>query len=352
MKKSPINTWQALIGGLLIIILVTIDTSSYVDGQIKINSNRTLFLLINYVVWSASITLIYKYLLSYELNRKQFISIFIPRFLAIILTQFLVSNVIFLIISLSLYDQSVSSNLLDLLKILPKASVSRIIDLLVITGILKVVDSQRRISAQKFELAEVKNQLTQSKLDALQMQLNPHFLFNALHAIHSLIGHDNRKSRKMLLEISQLLRKILELGNQQLISLEEELELFKTYLAIEEERFHDRLTVTYEIDPQVKDTLVPSLLLQPLLENALKHGISLMEGKGEICLNIAHSAKSLNITLGNSYDPNTSAEASTGIGLQNIRKRLETLFPNDFKLSTEAQPDWFEVKINIPRHDI
>lgn len=352
MEKSSIKIWQALLVGLLIVILMTLQSSSIYDGQLAIKGNGTILLLINYTLWALLINIIHKSFMSVEWKGLSILTKLLPRFIGLLIFQLFISNLLFSLYKLSVGGIPLNESLDVLINVLPKALASRAIDLLVITGILKIIDTQRRLNSQKLELSQVKNQLTQSKLDALQMQLNPHFLFNALHAIHSLIGHDNQKSRKMLLEISQLLRKILELGNQQLISLEEELELFKTYLAIEEERFHDRLKVVYEIDSGAKDTLVPSLLLQPLLENALKHGISLMEGKGEINLKVELSPNHMNITLGNTYDPNISATESTGIGLKNVQERLETLFPNEFELVIKGELNWFCVKISIPRHDI
>nr|WP_255552022.1 histidine kinase [Roseivirga sp. E12] len=186
----------------------------------------------------------------------------------------------------------------------------------------------------------------------LQMQLNPHFLFNALHAIHSLIGYDNEKSKKLLLNISRLLRKILELGNQQMIPLNEELEFFKTYLSIEEERFHDRLSTDYNISPESLDCFVPSLLLQPLLENALKHGIALLEDPGRIQLKTFLGDDVLNIELSNSISSENSAEVSMGIGLKNVKNRLQTLFPDNHEFSAQKVEDDFVVKIIIPKHDI
>jgi LytS/YehU family sensor histidine kinase len=215
-----------------------------------------------------------------------------------------------------------------------------------------VLDGQKKISAQQLEMSDLQNQLTQTKLDMLQMQLNPHFLFNALHAIHSLIGYDNEKSKKLLLNISNLLRRILELGNQQLIPLSEELEFFKTYLAVEEERFHDRLSTHYDIDPNTINCQVPSLLLQPLLENALKHGIALVEGTGKISLFAHIDQDRLTIELSNTISPEHTAKTSTGIGLENVANRLDTLFPNRHKLSTEKTATEFSIKISIPSHDI
>ncbi len=350
--QSPISHWQALLGSLLVVLALTVESSDFANGQLLINSNRTLLLLINYLIWSLSIQLIYLWLAKIELTYASFIKVFLPRFLALVLVQLLISNIIFSGIKLAIIDQSFASSFNELFRVLPRALVSRIIDLSVIVGILKVVAGQKRISAQQLEMSNLQNQLTQTKLDMLQMQLNPHFLFNALHAIHSLIGYDNEKSKKLLLNISRLLRKILELGNQQLIPLSEELEFFRTYLSIEEERFHDRLKTEYAIDPDTEKFLVPSLILQPLLENALKHGIALLEGPGEVKLVTSADSDMLTLELRNTISLENSAYVSMGIGLKNVSNRLETLFPNHHEFSAQGQENSFIVKIRIPKHDI
>ncbi|MBO3697395.1 histidine kinase [Roseivirga sp. E12] len=351
-SKSPISYWQALLGGLLIVLTLTVESSDYVDGQFLINSNRTILLLINYIIWPLSIQWIYTALVKIDLNYSSFFKTFLPRFLAFVIAQLIVSNAIFSLLKLILIDQSIASSMGGLRAVLPQAITSRIIDLSVIVGVLKVVAGQKRIAAQKLEMSNLQNQLTQTKLDMLQMQLNPHFLFNALHAIHSLIGYDNEKSKKLLLNISRLLRKILELGNQQMIPLNEELEFFKTYLSIEEERFHDRLSTDYNISPESLDCFVPSLLLQPLLENALKHGIALLEDPGRIQLKTFLGDDVLNIELSNSISSENSAEVSMGIGLKNVKNRLQTLFPDNHEFSAQKVEDDFVVKIIIPKHDI
>lgn len=350
--KSPITPWQALLGSLLVVLALTVESSDFVNGQILINSNRILLLFINYLLWSLSIQFIYDWLAVIDLKYSSIFKSFLPRFLTLVVIHLLISNVIFSAIKLLSVDQSFESTFNELFKVLPQALISRIIDLSVIVGILKVVAGQKRISAQQLEMSNLQNQLTQTKLDMLQMQLNPHFLFNALHAVHSLIGYDNGKSKKLLLNISNLLRKILELGNQQLIPLNEELEFFKTYLSIEQERFHDRLTTEFIIPPETEECLVPSLLLQPLLENALKHGIAPLEGPGEIRLSVVADSNTLSLALLNTISLEHTANVSMGIGLKNVSNRLETLFPNEHKFSAQRESNSFIVKIVIPKHDI
>lgn len=351
-KKSPVSYRQSLLGGLLIVLLLTLESSNYIDGELQINRNRTLFLLINYLFWSLTVPWIYQSLVVVELTYSLFLKSFSPRFLGFVIAQLALSNFTFAVVNLIAINQSFTTSIQELLSVLPRAITSRIIDLSVVVGILKVIDGQKKISAQNIEMSNLQNQLTQTKLDMLQMQLNPHFLFNALHAIHALIGYDNQKSKQLLLNISGLLRKILELGNQQLVPLSDELEFFKTYLSIEEERFHDRLSTNYLVSPNTTNCLVPSLLLQPLLENALKHGIALLEGTGEINLSTSIDQNRLRIELKNTRGIENSVDTSTGIGLKNVANRLETLFPNAHELLIDKTANDFTVTIIIPVHDI
>ena len=354
ITKPPIRQKYVFLTAFLLTVIMILQSNIEVDGIWQINLNRVLIFAYNYLTWAIAVPFLYKLFRPFDFQNiwRQKLIQWISLALIISLVQVVLTNVLYYATLIPFFETAINNPVDHFMNFFPQAYLSRLIDFMVIFFLLKALDNYRTVNIQKVAVADLERQLTQSRLETLKMQLNPHFLFNALHAIHSLIGYDNDKSKKLLLQISQLLRKILELSDQQMIALEEELELFKTYLAIEEERFHDRLTVVYNIDNQAKDTLVPSLLLQPLLENALKHGISLIEGKGEINLKIELSENHLNITLGNTYDPNTSALDSTGIGLKNVQKRLETLFPDKFNMTTDSNSNWFEVIISIPRHDI
>jgi LytS/YehU family sensor histidine kinase len=174
------------------------------------------------------------------------------------------------------------------------------------------------------------------------MQLNPHFLFNTLNTVLALIHENPKAADRMLVRLSQLLRRTLEQGQTHEVPLRKEMEFLKLYLEIEQMRFEDRLTISYDIDPKAEDLLVPQLILQPLLENALRHGILPREEPGRIEL----SARVLNSTLelkvrdnGNGLSLPPGSPLREGVGLANVRSRLAHLYGSDQQLTLRNGPE-------------
>lgn len=179
------------------------------------------------------------------------------------------------------------------------------------------------------------NQLTQSQLQALKLQLNPHFLFNTLHTISSLtlIG-EGKISANITTRLGDFLRRTLDYEEQQLVTLSKELEFFDLYLEIESTRFKDRLRIEKTIDQDLLNIKVPNLILQPLVENAVKHGIAKSKDSGLISLEIGQSENRILIKLYND-GPSLKEPILANVGLSNIQKRLEKLYNGDFELSLD-----------------
>ncbi len=332
---------------------MVVQTSDLSNAGFTINLNRVILFATNYLTWAIGLTWVHRYTsgLNFSSNTWQGEALrFIGLALLVSGIQLLLSNILYYLVLGLLSDFPLNNMIQSFSQVFVKAWASRLVDFIVIVGMLRALSNYRNLNEQKLAVAELESVLTQTRLEALKMQLNPHFLFNSLHAIHSMIGYDNEKARTMLLKISNLLRKILELGEKQLIPLNDELNYLKDYLDIEQERFHDRLKVHYEVEELMLTALVPSLLLQPLAENALKHGISPMEEPGEITLTIRElNPDKLEIKISNSMSEQQSTMTrGTGIGLVNLKKRLEQLYRQDFELSTSQQPDQFTVQIIIP----
>ncbi|MCE7995381.1 MAG: histidine kinase [Roseivirga sp.] len=196
------------------------------------------------------------------------------------------------------------------------------------------------------------NQLTQAQLQALKLQLNPHFLFNTLHTISSLtlIG-DRKTSANVTTRLGDFLRRTLDYEEQQLVTLSKELEFFDLYLDIESIRFKDRLTIEKEIDSELLTTRVPNLILQPLVENAVKHGIARNKGPGTISLKIRRRGNLLEAKIYND-GPLLDDDITEGIGLRNIQQRLEKLYSSNFEFSLENDDSGNGVNSNlsIPIH--
>jgi len=199
------------------------------------------------------------------------------------------------------------------------------------------VDYQKRYREGEVRATRLEAQLAQAQLQALKMQLHPHFLFNTLHSISALIHKDPDAADKMIARLGDFLRMTLENSGMQEVSLAQELEFLKCYLEIERIRFRDRLTVQMDIEPRTLDARLPNLILQPIVENAIRHGISPRTCPGRIEIN----AKRLNGTLqvavtdngpGLASDSNTGSIVKEGVGLSNTEARLKQLYGADHRL--------------------
>ncbi len=181
----------------------------------------------------------------------------------------------------------------------------------------------REREAQQSRLAA---QLAEARLGALRMQLNPHFLFNSLNAITVLVRDQHTRDASRMLELlSGVLRQVLQSEKRQQVTLDEELRFIEKYLAIEQVRFSDRLQVRSSIDPNVRDALVPEFILQPLVENAIRHGVAKRSEAGLIEIT-GHESNGELILSVRDNGPGYVAASDAGVGLVNTRARLETLF--------------------------
>jgi LytS/YehU family sensor histidine kinase len=187
-----------------------------------------------------------------------------------------------------------------------------------------------------------------AELRALRAQVDPHFLYNSLNSISALTGSDAAAARRMCLLLAEFLRTTLRVSAQQRISLAEELSLADQYLNIEQVRFGARLQVERSIDESAMDCQVPPLMLQPLLENAVGHGIAGLLDGGTIHLTIVRRVDRLSITVENPRDPDAPPRKRGGVGLENVRKRLALVFVGAARLDAAASPTGFRVAIDLP----
>src|SRR5580658_579211 len=188
----------------------------------------------------------------------------------------------------------------------------------------------------------------ESQLQALKFQLNPHFLFNSLHSIAALATLDGVRAREMCIRLSDFLRSSLSLGDRESIPLRDELALARSYLEVERVRFGARLRVEESIDSACEGCLVPALLLQPLVENAVKHGIAgLVEG-GAIRLTATRNGGGVRIEIENAFDPESAAAPRDGIGLAHVRRRLAMRYGDDAFFSARADGAVYRVSLRLP----
>lgn len=209
-------------------------------------------------------------------------------------------------------------------------------DLLVygaVVGTCYAIDYYRKFREREFLATRLEAQLAQAQLDSLRMQLHPHFLFNTLNGIVGLV-RDNKNSAavNMLVGLSDLLRHTLEHSARQEVELREELNFIKLYLKIQEMRFSDRLRIEFDIDPATTRALVPNLILQPLTENALRHGIGRSAGSGLVGISSAVMNGHLRLMVydnGAGLPDDWQMKGSTGIGLANTAARLQQLYDDN-----------------------
>lgn len=209
------------------------------------------------------------------------------------------------------------------------------------------IEETRRLQA---EAAQLHAQLADARLNALRAQLNPHFLFNTLNAISTLVEDDPRGVRRMIARLSDLLRHTLGEGDEQEIPLARELEMLRRYLDIMEVRFQGALQVSIETEPSLDDALVPNLVLQPLVENAFRHGLARMQAVGRVDVRAVRDDGDLVLTVrDNGAGP--ANELREGVGLANTRARLAQLYGERQRLAlTAADGGGALVEVRLPYH--
>lgn len=196
---------------------------------------------------------------------------------------------------------------------------------------------------------EKQKELNFAQLKALKMQLHPHFLFNTLHSISSLIDINPKDAQRMTARLGQLMRSTLEHDRKQEASLAEEVEYIQNYLSIEHVRFQDRLEIHYDIEEAALNATLPYLILQPIVENAIKHGVKDMQEGGAIELSARVIGDRVVISIQDNGQGISSDKSGSGIGLSNVLKRLTQFYQNDFKLeSGKLEGSGYRVEMNVP----
>jgi two-component system, LytTR family, sensor histidine kinase AlgZ len=189
--------------------------------------------------------------------------------------------------------------------------------------------------------------LTEARLQALQARIRPHFLFNSLNAVLSLIRTEPRRAERMLEDMSELFR-VLMADNRKLTPLADEIELCQRYLEIEQIRLGDRLRVKWNIDSTPTNALVPPLILQPLIENAVYHGIEPLNVPGELVIDVTARAKQVEIRLANPYRASSTHVSGNRMAIANIKERLQLHFDAEASLRTDIASDRYTVTITMP----
>lgn len=188
----------------------------------------------------------------------------------------------------------------------------------------------------------------EAELRALRAQIDPHFLFNSLHSISALTGSDPQGARRMALLLGDFLRDSLRVGGRDRIPLEEELRLLRQFLDIEHVRFGDRLRVRWEVEDGTASCELPPLLLQPLVENAVTHGIAHLLDGGEIVVRAGRRGARLYLGIENPCDPDRPERRGAGVGLENVRRRLDAAFGAEAAARSHEEEGTFSVELVMP----
>ena len=206
----------------------------------------------------------------------------------------------------------------------------------------------------ELKASQLRTQLAQSQLEALKMQVHPHFLFNTLHSISALLSKDTESARKMITRLGDFLRLTLESGGSNEVTLQQELEFLNGYLEIERIRFQDRLTTTIDVDPEVLNVHVPNLILQPIVENAMRHAVA-RTNAGIVEISAVPRNGSVHIEVkdngpGIGSETRAMSRGSRGVGLANTQARLECLYGSQAKFELRNRPSGgLTVVLEVPR---
>lgn len=211
--------------------------------------------------------------------------------------------------------------------------------------VLIAIDASREAEARALQASVLARD---AELRALKAQVNPHFLFNSLNSISALTSSDPAKAREMCILLGDFLRRTLGLGEKSTIPLEEELSLVHSFLAVEKVRFGARIKMEENIDREAMKAPLPPLLLQPLVENAVVHGIAHLVEGGWIRLDVRSNDGMLSVVIENLFDPEAPPRRKGGVGVPNVRQRLAARYGNQASFEAKADGDRFRVSISLP----
>ena len=197
--------------------------------------------------------------------------------------------------------------------------------------------------------SKLKELVKEAELHALKSQINPHFLFNSLNSISSLTLSDPGKAHEMVINLSSIMRYSFKHFQTDKVTLREEIKNNQFYLQIEKVRFGEKLNALFEIEERCLESKIPNMILQPLYENAIKYGVYEATEPVDIITRGTCMGDILEITITNNYDPNAVAKKGEGIGLRNIRDRLQIIYGNPMLMKVEDKKDKFIVTLSVPQ---
>ena len=317
--------------------------------------------LIRFYIWAALSPLIFRIARRIDANQKRniFTNVLIHIPLSLLFSAF--HSVIYTLIAWQLYN-SYSERYSSIVKFFQQYVFFASIYLGILIYALIVISVQAFLLYRRYQVEESRNsqlrvELAGAQLQALKMQLQPHFLFNTLHSISSLNTVNPQKANVMIARLGEFLRMTLEHSDEQMVTFAEELDFLRCYLEIEQTRFSDRLIVEYDIDPETLSASVPHLILQPIVENAVKHGIAPYAAPGRITISARKTEKFITLEVadnGMGIEENLDliARELNGKGLRNVRSRLAQIYGSRFRFEMKNVAETgLIVTLEIPQTD-
>lgn len=228
-----------------------------------------------------------------------------------------------------------------------------IVEVCVITLFITIFISMLRFAADWFELAakqkEIENERLLAELNFLKAQINPHFLFNTLNNLYYLAYTQSANTTEVIAKLSQMMRYMIYDSNYLQVPLTKEIEYMQNYVSLERLRLNDQIPISFSISGTTEGVLISPLIFITFLENAFKHGVSNNDKNAFVKLSLTLSGKQCVYTVENSKLPSTKPEAQekSGIGLQNVKRRLDLSYPDRYTLETEDKPDRYTVRLTI-----
>lgn len=317
---------------------------NYLDGK-PIESNWIIMTFVGWWMWVLQTPIIWYLARKYPLDRPERkwrnISLHVLSALVILSLPVIPYSLLFSVLSPSVEFDTTFANTFQ--RVLVGTLPFDLLIYLSVVGIAHAYEYYRKFRQRALRATQLETQLAKAQVQALKMQLHPHFLFNTLHAISALMDEDVKSSRDMLILLSELLRMTLDRADQQEVTLAQEMAFVQRYLDIQQIRFQGQLNIEIDIEPDVQHALVPNLLLQPLVENAIQHGaapegtvsevtIRAFQEEGILRLQVADNGPGL-LGMGDGAPVSTS-----GIGLKNTRERLHQIYGRTHRLEFDEAP--------------
>ncbi|MEQ9266476.1 MAG: histidine kinase [Balneolaceae bacterium] len=363
LQKSPIPFKYVVLAMLALALLLAAQTGSmFIRGEgLEVDiTGHTILLFCKYLLWALYIPLISSVIQTYrgsQDTKARIIGTGLLYTILITLSHAIISNAIYILIIWLVIDIGAAQTNLDefILYIIP-ITLSRVIDFVAIVGVLISVTFYNTYNEKKLQIAELETQLKAIELSAIRNQISPHFLFNSLNTISALMDQDINQAQRVLGKVSRLLRALLEKSKKHSIPFAEEIEIVKNYLEIEKERFYDRLEISYDIRDGIDDYEVPYLIIQPLVENCIKHSVSKSSELVKLEIECKIENERLYIRVWDNGEGVSNTEnliSKGGVGLSSISGRLKGVYGDNSSLIINSEASrFFEIILRFPANKI